>query len=309
MQHKYIYGPVPSRRLGFSLGIDLVPFKVCSFNCIYCQLGPTTRQTTERREYSPTDAVLSDVKKVLKKGNHIDYLTFSGSGEPTLHSRIGYIIREVKKSTQIPVAVLTNGSLLYKPSVQKDLLSADVVLPTLCASNESIFRKINRAHRAITIHKIIRGLIKFRKMYRGNIWLELMLVKGINDTQEEIAALRDIIHKIGPDKIHLNTVVRPPSEKYAAPLTQEDLERIRAVLGEKAEIIAETDAKRRSARGEDTEKMILDIVKRRPVTIDDICKIMDLHIQETIKHIEHLIQKKTIKRTIHEGKIFYEAAQ
>jgi len=308
VQHKYIYGPVPSRRLGFSLGIDLVPFKLCSFNCIYCQLGPTTRQTIERREYSPTDAVLSDVKKALREGNHIDYLTFSGSGEPTLHSKIGYLIKEVKKITQIPIAVLTNGSLLYKSSVQKDLLSADVVLPTLCASSERIFRKINRAHRAITIHKIIRGLIKFRKMYRGKIWLELMLVKGINDTQQEIVALRDIIHKIVPDKIHLNTVVRPPSEKYAAPLTQEELERVRAILGEKAEIVAETDAKRRSARGEDIEKMILDIVKRRPVTTDDICKIMDLHVQETIKYIEHMIQKKTIKRTIHEGQIFYEAA-
>jgi len=309
VQHKYIYGPVPSRRLGFSLGIDLVPFKLCSFDCIYCQLGATTRQTLERREYSPTDTILNDVKTVLRKGNHIDYLTFSGSGEPTLHSKIGYLIKEVKKITQIPVAVLTNGSLLYKSSVQRDLLSADVVLPTLCASSERIFKKINRAHRAITIEKVIRGLIKFRKMYKGKIWLELMFVKGINDTSQEIIALKDIINKIGPDKIHLNTVIRPPSEKYASRLSIEELKRVKAILGDRAEIVAETDTKRVSAQCEDIEKMIFDIVKRRPVTADDICKVMDLHLHETIKYIERMIQKKIIKRTIHEGQAFYEAAE
>jgi len=307
MQDKYTYGPVPSRRLGFSLGIDLIPFKNCSFDCIYCQLGKTTNKTIERKEYLPTEEILKGVKEILKKGNHIDYLTFSGSGEPTLHSRIGYLITELKKMTKIPVAVLTNGSLLFMSDVQKELSDADVVLPTLCATTQEIFKKINRPIPNIAIEKVIRSLISFRKIYKGKIWLEIMLVKGINDSLSEINKLKDDVVKIAPDRIHLNTVVRPPSEKYALPLSTEELQKVKNILGDNAEIIASTKTKRGPAYIIDIEKTIFDIIKRRPVTLDDICSVTDLHRNEILKYLDQLQQDKKIKLTKHDSRNYYEA--
>ena len=306
MQNKYTYGPVPSRRLGFSLGIDLIPFKNCSFDCIYCQLGKTTNRTIERREYLPTEEILKGVKEILKKGDHIDYLTFSGSGEPTLHSRIGYLITELKKMTKIPVAVLTNGSLLYMADVQKELFDADVVLPTLCATTLEIFKKINRPIPDITIEKVIRGLISFRKIYKGKIWLEIMLIKDINDTQQDINKLKEVVEKIAPDRIHLNTVVRPPSEKYALPLSTKELQKVKKILGNDAEIIARTKTKREPAHIIDIEKTIFDIIKRRPVTLDDICSVTGLHRNELIKYLDQLRRDNKIKLTEHNTRNYYE---
>ncbi len=307
MQDKYTYGPVPSRRLGFSLGIDLIPFKNCSFDCIYCQLGKTTNRTIERKEYLPTDEILKGVKEILKKGDHIDYLTFSGSGEPTLHSKIGYLITELKQMTKIPVAVLTNGSLLFMAEVQEGLSGADVVLPTLCATTQEIFKKINKPIPDITIEKVIRGLISFRKIYKGKIWLEIMLVKSINDRQQEIHKLKEVIEKIVPDRIHLNTVVRPPSEKFALPLSTEELQKVKNILGNDAEIIARTKTKREPAYIIDIEKTIFDIIKRRPVTLDDICSVTGLHRNELIKYLDQLGRDNKIKLTEHNSRNYYEA--
>jgi len=307
MQDKYTYGPVPSRRLGFSLGIDLIPFKNCSFDCIYCQLGKTTNRTIERKEYLPTDEILKGVKEILKKGDHIDYLTFSGSGEPTLHSKIGYLITELKQMTKIPVAVLTNGSLLFMAEVQEGLSGADVVLPTLCATTQEIFKKINKPIPDITIEKVIRGLISFRKIYKGKIWLEIMLVKSINDRQQEIHKLKEVIEKIVPDRIHLNTVVRPPSEKFALPLSTEELQKVKNILGNDAEIIARTKTKREPAYIIDIEKTIFDIIKRRPVTLDDICSVTGLHRNELIKYLDQLRRDNKIKLTEHNSRNYYEA--
>lgn len=307
MQDKYTYGPVPSRRLGFSLGIDLIPFKNCSFDCIYCQLGKTTNKTIERKEYLPTEEILKGVKEILKKGDHIDYLTFSGSGEPTLHSRIGYLITELKKMTKIPVAVLSNGSLLFMSDVQKELSDADVVLPTLCATTQEIFKKINRPIPNITIEKVIRSLISFRKIYKGKIWLEIMLVKDINDSLSEINKLKDDVMKIAPDRIHLNTVVRPPSEKYALSLSTEELQKVKNILGDKAEIIASTKTKREPAYIIDIEKTIFDIIKRRPVTLADICSVTGLHRNEILKYLDQLQQDKKIRLTKHDSRNYYEA--
>ncbi len=309
MQHKYIYGPVPSRRLGFSLGIDVVPLKNCSFDCIYCQLGKTTNNIIERKEYAPTREILQDIKEALKKGGHIDYLTFSGSGEPTLHSKIDYIIKELKKITPIPIAVLTNGSLFFMRDVQEALLPADVVLPTLCSATQEIFQKINRAHPQITLEKMIKGLINFRKLYRGKIWLELMFVKGINDTPSEISKLKAVVEKVKPDKIHLNTVVRPPSEKYASPLSIEELQKIKNIFGSNAEIIVDSETKRESAYLVDIEKTILDVIKRRPVTVNDICNVTGLHQNEILKYLEQMQKANKIKLTQHSGRVYYEAIE
>lgn len=306
MKNKYIYGPVPSRRLGYSLGVDIIPFKNCSFNCIYCQLGQTTNITIERKEYTPISGIIEELRNIIGREQQIDYITFSGSGEPTLHSSLGVLISETKNLTDIPVAVLTNSSLLYLPEVRDDLMLADVVLPTLCASSQTIFKNINRGHPDISIELIIQGLIDFRKKYAGNIWLEIMLVKGINDQAQAIEELRRVVDRIRPDKIHLNTVVRPPSEKTALPLSIEELKPIQIIFGRKCEIIADFNKESAPVSFRETQSQIINLIKRRPVTMQDIKSITGLSRHEIIKHIASLMKNKRIKITRHNDCDYYE---
>jgi wyosine [tRNA(Phe)-imidazoG37] synthetase (radical SAM superfamily) len=301
----YTYGPVPSRRLGFSLGIDIMPFKTCSHNCIYCQLGKTTGMTLLRREYTPVHEILSEIEETLKRKKQIDFLTFSGSGEPTLHKGIGYLINELKHLTNIPIAVLTNGSLLHIPEVRDDLKNADLVIPTLCTADEAVFRKIHRGHKNIDLAKLIEGYISFRKIFNGKIWLEVMLIKGINDKPEQVQKLKAVIDRIGPDKIQLNTVVRPPSEAYAGPVTMEVMNELREILGEKCEIIVDFAETVKKTADKNTLEMITAIISRRPITVDDLVKITKMHTNEILKYIQLLSQKGKILISRHEGKEFY----
>ena len=238
-EKSYLYGPVLSRRLGYSLGINVIPFKTCTFDCIYCQLSKTTHKTIERKEYIVSQEILRQVKKALLTEKKIDYITFAGSGEPTLHSEIGKIIKAIKKMTSIPIAVITNGSLLFIKKLRNDLQNADLVVPSLDAATDEIFRKIDRPFPSLDIEKIINSFKDFRREYKGLIWLEVMLVKGINDDLKHIQKLKTIIREINPDKIQLNTVVRPPNEKFAQPLNLKDLKRIRDFFEYKCEIITE----------------------------------------------------------------------
>ena len=304
---KYTYGPVPSRRLGFSLGIDIIPHKNCSFDCIYCQLGKTSNKTLLRKEYTPVQDVLEEVRYVLKKRQHIDYLTFSGSGEPTLHNGLGYLIKELQKITKVPIAVLTNGSLIFMPDVQKDLVNANVVLPTLCAVNQKTFSRIHRNHTNLNVTAIIDGLIRFREMCEGQIWLELMLIKGINDQPDQIKQMKLVMEKIKPDKIHLNTVVRPPSEEYAYPVTADALRRIKGVLGKRCEIIADFKMPVESPYRTEYLQNILSIIERRPVTVDDLVSITGLHANEILKYIERLLEQGKILLSEHEHKKYYQS--
>ncbi len=303
--NKYTYGPVPSRRLGFSLGIDIIPHKHCSFDCIYCQLGKTIHKTILRKEYTPAEEILDELRAVLRTDIHANYLTFSGSGEPTLHKRIGYLIDELKKITQIPVAVLTNGSLLYLPEVKHDLINADLVAPTLCTANAEVFKKIHRGHAALDIDKIIQGYVEFRKIYKGKIWLEVMIVRGINDEPRQLEELHRVIETINPDKIHLNTVVRPPSEKYAQPVSQEALKRYKEILGDRCEIIVDFKHASMANVKSGQLKKIAAIIERRPVTIDDLVKASGLHRNEIIKHIQTLLEQDKIEISRHGREEYY----
>ncbi len=307
MKTKYVYGPVPSRRLGFSLGVDCVPFKTCSFDCIYCQCGTTTAKTCERKEYHPAQDILCEIENAIKSNENIDYVTFSGSGEPTLHSRIGYMIQKTKSMTDIPVAVLTNGSLLHRQDVQDELCHADVVAPTLCTANRTTFSRINRCHANITLDEIIRGLIGFRKRFKGQLWLEIVFVKNLNDSDEELSKLKSVIDQINPDKIHINTVVRPPSEASAQPISSAAMSKIKDVFGRKAEVIARFTRDALSiGHIVETEQHILNIIKRRPVTIEDIQRISGLHRHEIIKHLDILKTQKKIQMTDYDGYQYYE---
>ena len=283
---EYVYGPVPSRRLGRSLGIDLVPFKTCTYDCIYCQLGKTTHKTTQRKEWVSSDTVIDQVKGKLE--SKPDYITVSGSGEPTLHSKIGEVIVKIKEMTDIPIAVLTNGSLLWLPDVRRSLKAADVVLPSLDAGSEWLYQYINRPHPDIPFGKMLEGLVKFRDDYAGEYWLEILLLGGVTTVETQVNALAHAIKLIGPDKVHVNTVSRPPVEDFAMAVPPERLKEITSQLSEKAEIIVANQAIQvqceTSARTED----ILALLRRRPCSVEDIALGLGLHQNAVIKCLEQL---------------------
>jgi wyosine [tRNA(Phe)-imidazoG37] synthetase (radical SAM superfamily) len=291
---KYVYGPVPSRRLGFSLGVDLVPYKTCSLDCIYCQLGKTTQKTVERKMYTRREDVCAEIEEVLKKTKQIDYITFSGSGEPTLNSEIGILIKAIKKITAVPIAVLTNGTLLFREDVRKDLEEADVVLPSLDAVSDRVFEKINRPHEALKIDSIVDGLKRFRVLYRGQIWLEVMLVKNVNDNIKELRRIRNVISEIQPDKVCLNTVVRPPAEIYARPLGRDEMIAAKNLLDKNCEVIAEFHG-RKAEEVQHVENAILEMSQRRPLTIIDIANVFGISETNAEKYVNSLKESGRLK--------------
>jgi wyosine [tRNA(Phe)-imidazoG37] synthetase (radical SAM superfamily) len=306
-RYQYLYGPVPSRRLGRSLGIDLVPHKICTYDCIYCQIGKTTKKTLLRKEYIPKEEVLEEVKAFLLSGDSpIDHFSLSGSGEPTLHSQIRSIIEGIKKMSSIPVAVITNGSLLYEEEVRKDLLRADIVLPSLDAVSPEVFKRINRPHRNISVEKAIEGMVEFRKGCKGEIWLEILFCKGVNDTPEELQRMKEAVDKIRPDLIHLNTVVRPPSEGWVKPLSQEEMEKIQAFFGKRASMISEFDRHPLVVAESDLAEGVLRILRRRPLSLMDLSEGMGIPQNELEEHIATLVKDGKIQPRFFGDAIYYE---
>ncbi len=306
-RYKHLYGPVPSRRLGWSLGIDLVPHKICTYDCIYCQIGKTSEKTLLRKEYIPVGEILEEVKRFLKEeASSIDHLSLTGSGEPTLHSKIDSIIAGIKSITSIPVAVITNGSLLYDEEVRDSLLQADVALPSLDAVSKEVFEKINRPRLGISIDQVIRGMVEFRKIYRGQIWLEILFCKGVNDSQSELLLMKKTIDRIQPDRIHLNTVVRPPFEKWAIPLSQKAMEEIEVFFGEKASIISEFDRHPPAIAERDIREEILEILKRRPLSLKDLSQGMGIQENEIEKYVRPLIVEGKIRVRSFDNSVYYE---
>jgi len=306
-KYQYLYGPVPSRRLGRSLGIDLIPHKICTYDCIYCQIGSTTEKTPVRKAYAPVKEILEEVRSFLKEGaSSVDHLSLSGSGEPTLHSHIRSIIEGVKAITSLPIAVITNGSLLYDEEVRQGLLRADMVLPSLDAVSPDAFTKINRPHPGFSIEKVIEGLVEFRRVYKGEIWLEILFCKGVNDGKEELLRMKKAVDRIRPDRIHLNTVVRPPSEKWAVPLNREEMEEIQAFFGERASIISEYDRHLPMASERDIQQEILEILKRRPLSASDLSEGMGIPKKELNGYIKPLIEEGKIQSRRFADSVYYE---
>lgn len=238
---KYIYGPIKSRRLGYSLGISLTPRKICSLDCVYCQLGKTTHRTKERKEYLKIEEVLEEIRQWIKENpseiKKLDYMTFSGFGEPTLNTKFGQLIIEIKKTASVKVAVITNSTFVSDPAVRKELLTADLIVPSLDAVEQDIFEKVDLPAEGIKVEEIIDGLIKLRKEYSGKIWLEVMFIKGINDDIGHIRKLKAIIGQINPDKIQINSPIRKTKEQKISSVQKEKLEEIKQIFGSKAEII------------------------------------------------------------------------
>ncbi|MCK4677003.1 MAG: radical SAM protein [Bacteroidales bacterium] len=307
--YKYLFGPVPSRRLGMSLGVDLVPHKVCSLNCIYCECGRTTNLTLERKEYVPYDEVVKELDHYFVSNPNPDYITFSGSGEPTLNSRIGDILTFIKqKNPDIPVAVLTNGTLLSQKQVRNELLNADVVLPSLDAASDLSFRKINRPLHALSISEYIKGIQDFRNEYKGKIWLEVLIIPGYNDSREDLELLKKAFGKIRPDSIQLNALDRPGAIKDLRTASRAQLKEIVDFWGlDNVEIIAAAlERKDIQSYRKDIEATILETIFRRPCTLEDLTKILGLHMNEVNKYLDVLEADNKIESSHQKRGIFYQ---
>ncbi|MEI6631588.1 MAG: radical SAM protein [bacterium] len=235
---KYIYGPVQSRRLGLSLGISLTPYKICSFDCVYCQAGSTTQLVSARKEYVTLDEVTDELKSWFANNKlQLDYITISGFGEPTLNNRISELIAQIKKITVTPVAVITNSSLLNDPAVRQGIKDADLIVPSLDAVVPKVFQEIDRPVVGINIEELIQGLVDLRREFSGKIWLEVMLVRGINDDLRYIKKLKEAIERINPDLIQLNSPVRITAQANILTVDKNKLKKIKKILGDKCQIL------------------------------------------------------------------------
>ena len=307
--YKYLFGPVPSRRLGMSLGVDLVPKKVCSLNCVYCEVGETTKLTVDRMEYVKYDKIVAELQQFMSNKPNIDYITFSGSGEPTLNSRIGETLTYIKQNyPHVKTAILTSGALLSNPKLRAEILEADVILPSLDAASQKVFEKINRPDPNLTIATYIEGLIDLRKEYKGQVWLEVFLLKGYNDSPEELELIRNAILKIKPNIVQLNTLDRPGTIEGLVALTKEELQEVKHLWDiPDVEIIASaalrTDV---DSYNTDIEGTILATIARRPCTLGDLHQILGIHVNEINKYLGTLESNNTIKTTTLDRGVFYE---
>jgi wyosine [tRNA(Phe)-imidazoG37] synthetase (radical SAM superfamily) len=304
---EFVFGPVPSRRLGFSLGVDIIPRKYCSFDCIYCQVGKTTQKEVERRSFSDPGLIVTQVIEKVEEGRRIDFISLSGSGEPTLNADIGEIIRAIKRKTSVPLAVITNGSLLFREDVRRDIAAADVALPSLDATGDAVFERINRPHPALSFTQLVEGLRAFRREYKGRIWLEIMLIKEINNGVEHMELFKQIVSGLSADKVQLNTVARPPLEEAACGLDGEELLSVARVLGNGCEIIPAFESRSPAQRAEQWRESVSATLKRRSLSLNDIVRITGVSPAEARTGLDRLVEEGKIKLVRFNDEWFYVA--
>ena len=323
----FLFGPVNSRRLGRSLGIDLLPEKICNFDCIYCEVGPTTKLTCSCREWVPTAEIIAEIDEYLaseERCSRVDVFTITAGGEPTLHSGIGEIIAYLKKRTGKPVVVLTNGTTLHLKAVRRDLCQADIVIPSLDTVMPASLRKLNRPASCFNLEEAVEGLVTFSHEFSGRLWLEILIARDINDTEEEVLALREVIKRMRIDRVQLNTVVRPPLLSYARPVSGQRLLAFAQLLswegGPLVEVIADVpkadDTTAKQDTKEDTKgtlrtpqeirQEVLTMLKRRPCTEEDIRKTLGPGVEDGLKALlDTMIKAKQIKKERHAQREFY----
>lgn len=305
---RHLYGPVPSRRLGRSLGVDLIPFKTCSYDCVYCQLGRTTAKTIHRREWVPLAEVRAELDEVLRDPSGIDIITLAGAGEPTLHSGIGELILWLKGRTSLPVAVLTNGGMLWRSDVRDDLAPADLVVPSLDVGDPASFHYVNRPHRKITFEAMVAGLETFTHSFEGRLWLEVLLIDGVTGVDEEVAAIAALARRIGPEKVQLGTLTRPPAEEDVQPVPRDELERFRLMFDPPAELIGVADVPADSRdRGLDVDDLLA-MLQRRPCTVTDLSSALGVHDVALIKVLAELADEGEVRIVNVGTERYYRAA-
>jgi wyosine [tRNA(Phe)-imidazoG37] synthetase (radical SAM superfamily) len=300
-----VFGPVPSRRLGLSLGVDLVWAKTCPLDCIYCELGRTTVHTTKRGVFRDADGVLSQVDDRLSElAAPPDFITLAGSGEPTLHLELGRVIAALKGLGAARVAVLTNGVLLTDPQVRQELALADVVIPSLDAVDPEIFQRINRPAPGLIIEEIIEGLAAFAAGFRGRLWLEVLLAAGVNDAPEHLKDLAAAARRIAPELVQLNTVIRPPAVPGVAALNASRLEAIAAGFGLPCAVSAPPTAAASGDRG-DASRQVVEMTRRRPCTLADVAAMAGLETEQAGRLLAELTRQGKLKAEEHGGETYY----
>lgn len=308
-KYKHIFGPVPSRRLGISLGIDLVPFKVCTMDCVYCEIGKTKKLTIQRDEYVDYNEIISEIDSYLSSSPILDFITFSGAGEPTLYSRVGDIIHHLKTNhSNYKIALLTNGSLFTDPKVRNECLDVDLILPSLDAVSDEAFEKINRPHTDLNNQKIINGLIELRKEFNNKIWMEVFIIPGINDNHNELSLLKQSLQKINPDEVQLNSLDRPGTEKWVTSLSKKEMQKIaRKFYPINIKIIAKYKSRDDiKSYKKQNEEMIISTLERRPSTEIDLLELTGLKINELNKYLSSLLSKSIIEEEYGNRGLFFK---
>ncbi len=306
---KYVYGPVPSRRLGNSLGIDPIPSKTCNYQCIYCQLGKTTNFTNERKDFYPKKEIVKEMEESINLNeDKFDYITFVGSGEPTLCNSLGELILKAKELSKKPICVITNGSLLYHEDVKDELMFSDVVLPTLDAGDEKLFIKINRPHPSIKFEKMIQGYIDFRKEFSGKFWIEIMLMKGINDSKEELLKIKNKLDLIKPDRIDVNVPIRPPAESWVQIPDKNVISTLNDVFGEYNNINFPERGKF-SVFSSNFEMELKKLLERHPMRQEQIFETFSskkFNEQDILLQLNTLSSQNKIKKVIYNNQPFWK---
>ncbi len=309
MNYKYLFGPVPSRRLGISLGVDLVPFKTCSLDCIYCEVGKTTILTDERKEYISSEEIIQELDAFLSEKPNLDFITFSGAGEPTLNSGIGKIISHLKINyPQYKIALITNGTLFNQEEVRREILQSDLILPSLDAASQRVFEKINRPLKTILIDDVINGLIKLREEFKNEIWLEIFIIKNLNDTEEELRNLKTALEKIKPNLVQLNSLDRPGTEEWVESVPEERMKEIAEFFKPmNAEIIAKYKRKNIAQKeDQDLSQKIIGTLQRRPCTIDDLSNSLGISSKEILRTVNELVKKNILLPQKKTRGVFYK---
>ncbi|MHA1157012.1 MAG: radical SAM protein [Candidatus Heimdallarchaeota archaeon] len=302
--YKYIFGPVPSRRLGKSLGVSPIPQKTCNYSCVYCQIGRTTHFTNTREDFFPREEILEEIKDAVEQLD-FDYVTFVGEGEPTLSKSLGWLIIETKKLTDKPVAVITNGALLYDPQVRKELLEADVILPTLDATTQELFKKVNRPKKELDIGKIIQGFQDFREKYTGQIWMEVMVVDDLNDSEENITAIKEVLDQIKCERVYVNVPIRPPAEKWVKiPSKERVIEICKILNAENIDSYEQTEGIHID-KEKDLKEEILKTTLRHPLRESQIISMLDLPKEEIIQLLHEMETSGLIRKKIYNNRTFW----
>jgi wyosine [tRNA(Phe)-imidazoG37] synthetase (radical SAM superfamily) len=295
MKHKHLFGPVPSRRLGVSLGVDLIPLKTCSLDCVYCECGKTTRLTVERKEYIPVDRVIAELEVYLRNNPPLDFITFAGFGEPNLNSGLGNVISYLKQNfRQYRTCLLTNGTLFTDPEVRAEAAAVDLIIPSLDAATEDTFNRLNRPEISLDCTAIINGLEQLRSEYKGEIILEIFIVPGLNDTELELENIKCAIERIKPDGVQIGTLDRPGTEDWVEAADKDRLVEIAKFLGN-ADLIGNFKQRSKIASFKESHsRKILNTLRRRPCTAADLEQMLNLHPAELQKYINHLLETDRI---------------
>jgi len=305
-KYRFLFGPVPSRRLGRSLGIDIIPHKVCSLNCIYCEVGRTTSCIVERQHFDDPSDIIAEfaANYPLLKGD-LDIVTLTGAGEPTLNLDLGYLIKELKKISSHPVGVLTNTTLFTDKGVRDELMSADVVVPSIDAATPEIYKQICAPHRSLSIEAMNDALVQFSHEYKGRMLIEVLLCEGVNDGAEELGKIAEVIKRCRYELVQLNTVHRPPAFSRAKTVSEKTL--IDTALLFKSHGIKVEPASnyiKELSGGELSAAQLQRLLSMRPCSLTDISRVFGVEPSKA-ESVLGMLDTEGMKITLHNDEKFY----